>query len=82
MLYLTCTMISSVDFAHYRVSRAKDCVSVDCVTFVDINQYESQILLSTSVVSKWIPNGEYIACDQQSLGSDLSESSKLAYKGF
>ena len=32
MLYLTCTMISSVDLAYYRVSRAKDWVSVDCGT--------------------------------------------------
>ena len=32
MLYLTCTMTSSVDFAHYGVSRAKDLVSVDCGT--------------------------------------------------
>ena len=31
-LYLTCTMISSVDRAHYGVSRAKDWVSVDCGT--------------------------------------------------
>ena len=30
MLYLTCTMISSVDLAHYGVYRAKDWVSVDC----------------------------------------------------
>ena len=30
MLYLTCIMISSVDLAHYGVSRAKDWVSVDC----------------------------------------------------
>ena len=29
MLYLTCTMISSVDLALYGVSRAKDWVSVD-----------------------------------------------------
>ena len=30
MLYLTCTMVSSVDLAHYGVSRAKDwAVSVD-----------------------------------------------------
>ena len=26
MLCLTCTMISSVDLAHYEVSRAKDCL--------------------------------------------------------
>ena len=30
MLYLTCTMISSVDLAHDGVSRVKDWVSVDC----------------------------------------------------
>ena len=32
MLYLTCTMISRVDLSHYRVSHAKDWVSVDCAT--------------------------------------------------
>ena len=32
MLYLTCTTISSVDLAHYGLSRAKDLVSVDCGT--------------------------------------------------
>ena len=32
MLYLTCTTITSVDLAHYGVSRAKDWVSVDCAT--------------------------------------------------
>ena len=32
MLYLTCTAITSVDRAHYGVSRAKDWVSVDCGT--------------------------------------------------
>ena len=37
MLYLTCTMTSSVDLAHYGVSRAKDWVSVDCGT----SQHES-----------------------------------------
>ena len=36
MLYLTCTMISSVDLAHYEVSRAKDWVSEACgTTFTD-----------------------------------------------
>ena len=30
MLYFTCTTITSVDLAHYGVSRAKDWVSVDC----------------------------------------------------
>ena len=32
MLYPTCTTITSVDLAHYGVSRAKDWVSVDCGT--------------------------------------------------
>ena len=32
MLYLTCTMIASVDLTHYGVSRAKEWVSVDCGT--------------------------------------------------
>ena len=32
MLYLTGTTITSVDLAHYEVSRAKDWVSVDCGT--------------------------------------------------
>ena len=32
MLYLTCTILTSVDFAHYGVSRAEDWVSVDCGT--------------------------------------------------
>ena len=32
MLYLTCTMISSVDLAHKGVSRAKHWISVDCGT--------------------------------------------------
>ena len=32
MLYLTCTLISSVDLAHLEVTRAKDWVSVDCGT--------------------------------------------------
>ena len=32
MLYLTCTTITSVDLAHYGVSRANDCVSEDCGT--------------------------------------------------
>ena len=35
MPYLTCTMISSVDLAHYGVSPAKDWVSVDCGTRQD-----------------------------------------------
>ena len=32
MLYIICTMLSSVDLAHYGVSRAKNWVSVDCGT--------------------------------------------------
>ena len=32
MLYLTCTTITSVDLAHYGVTRGKDLLSVDCGT--------------------------------------------------
>ena len=32
MLYLTCTTITSIDLAHYGVSRAKGWVSVKCGT--------------------------------------------------
>ena len=32
MLYLACTTITSIDLAHYGVSRAKDWVSVKCGT--------------------------------------------------
>ena len=32
MLYLTCTTITSIDLAHYGVSRAKDWVFVKCIT--------------------------------------------------
>ena len=36
MLYLTCTTITSVDLAHYGVSRVKDWVSGDCgTTFIE-----------------------------------------------
>ena len=36
MLYLTCTTITSIDLAHYGVSRAKDWVSVKCGTNIYI----------------------------------------------
>ena len=40
MLYLTRTMISSVDLACYEVSRANDWVSVDCCS----NESETTII--------------------------------------
>ena len=36
MFYLTCTIITSVDLAHYGVSCAKDCVTMDCGTSPNI----------------------------------------------
>ena len=38
MHYLTCIMISSVDLAQYGGSRAKDWVSVNCGTSIDIKR--------------------------------------------
>ena len=50
MLYLTCTMISSVELAHYGVSSVKGWVSVDCGTIKRyprnrkvLNKHESDI---------------------------------------
>ena len=40
MLYLTCTMKSSVDLAHYGVYCAKDWVSVDCGTMCIISLHK------------------------------------------
>ena len=37
MLYLTCTTITSIDLAHYGVSRAKDRVSVKCGTCTSVS---------------------------------------------
>ena len=48
MLYLTCTMISSVDLAHYGLSRAKDWVSVDCGT----NMFIEYIMVQDLIASK------------------------------
>ena len=44
MLYLTCTMMSSVELAHYGVSRAKDWVSVDCGTIQFKITEEQQVI--------------------------------------
>ena len=43
VLYLTCTMISSVDLARYRVFSGKDWVSVDCGT-IYLNTVNSRYL--------------------------------------
>ena len=44
MLYLTCTTITSIDLAHYRVSRAKDWVSVKCGTKWDFSAFKMKII--------------------------------------
>ena len=49
MLYLTCTMIYSVDLAYYEVSHAKDQVSVNCgTTFLKKQFSSSSELLSNN----------------------------------
>ena len=45
MFYLTCTMISCVDLAHYGVSSAKDWVSVDCGTGQGLAKHYTLITL-------------------------------------
>ena len=53
MLYLTCTMISSVDLAHYVISHAKDWLSVDCGTSLCMPTFHSclfKLLVSKIVI--------------------------------
>ena len=54
MLYLTCTTITSVDLAHYGVSRVKDWVSRDCGTryLFDFLQHEGILCVSIRIASK------------------------------
>ena len=44
MLYLTCTIISSVGLAHYRLYRAKDWVSVEYGTICIIIRVVHQVI--------------------------------------
>ena len=53
MLYLTCTTITSVDLAHYGVSRAKDWVSVDCCTNTSKNETNTKLTLRTVIKLKF-----------------------------
>ena len=54
MLYLTSTTITSVDLAHYGVSRAKDWGSVDCGTMYTKESFDKtkMELKRTSFLSK------------------------------
>ena len=56
MLYLTCTTITSVDLAHYGVSRAKDWVSVYCGTklFIQLDFiYTRSVLNDTKLTNAY-----------------------------
>ena len=57
MLYVTRTMISSVDLAHYGVSRAKDWVSVDCGT-----KHGGNTLMCLSIGTP--KNNEFFICSK------------------
>ena len=50
MLYLTCTMISSVDLARYGVSGAKDRVSGDCGTILLVEGLSGNIIIDLSAI--------------------------------
>ena len=53
-LYLPCTMISSVDLAHYGASCAKDGVSVDCGIILDktlVNLFDFKCICPRMLVS-------------------------------
>ena len=56
MLYLTCTTITSVDLAHYGVSRVKNWVSGDCGTNLHIKFQVATInlpLTKTLTLQMW-----------------------------
>ena len=53
MLYITCTMISSVDHAYYGVSHAKDWISVDCGTNCTGDNYYRLHIYRISSVIRW-----------------------------
>ena len=55
MLYLTCTTITSVDLAHYGVSRAKDWVSVDCGTI----NIDTSLIVYNSAQSFFLASGHF-----------------------
>ena len=45
IIYLTCTTITSLDLAHYGVSRAEDWVSVNCGTnmYCEVRTIECEV---------------------------------------
>ena len=53
MLYLTCTTITSIDLAHYGVSRAKDWVSVKCGTITPCTRDHQHVYLAGAPVAQW-----------------------------
>ena len=62
MLYLTCTTINSVDFAHYGVSRAEDWVAVDCGTSLHNHIHEVNILITHIKISGYTA---YTGCKER-----------------
>ena len=62
MLCLTCTMISSVDLAHYGVSRANDWVSVDCGTIATCTAIQRNNQLEEVILEKCI---EHVNCKKK-----------------
>ena len=57
MLYLICTMISSVGLAHNGVARAKDWVSVDCGTSLNSAPFfRSPVVQSSFSFMEWLIN--------------------------
>ena len=69
MLYLTCTTITSVDLAHYEVSRAKDWVSVDCGIILCKSVNFLFLLLSARVSH---PVSEYKEYREENVGSPVT----------
>ena len=78
MLYLPCTMISSVDLAYYGVSRAKDWVSVDCGTrskIVSMTYYVSKCVGKKKLISE----GMSVSSGQSSLLAKISLGPSITF---
>ena len=85
MLCLTCTTITSIDLAHYGVSRAKDWVSVKCGTKFrwrdDLRFYV--LFNSISVITgRWADDNKRLCAMEPSLWQNLESCILLKIPGL
>ena len=74
MLYLTCTTITSIDLAHYGISRAKVWVSVDCGTIWILISQINNIQLTFCISEKLENKSKYMLQQAAARRSDLDQT--------